>query len=177
MNAEKLAALGLSDSGYAETTMARLGSAYQNAIRENGQKRADALLELDLAINSAVAEGNIQKAEALARMYSDIASDKMTANQYEAQLKMNAADSYDDNYWNKIAHEENVRQFDETTNIDREKVKLDQTKFEIKNQKEAAAVILAYRNQGYSFEQIAKIFGGVDPNTLKAVLKAVYAGA
>ena len=71
---QRLESLGLGDSGYAETTYARLGNEYQKQINENNRAMEMAIAELDLAEAQARDKGNIQKANMLAQEKQQIAA-------------------------------------------------------------------------------------------------------
>ncbi len=71
---QRLEALGLGDSGYAETTYSRLGNEYQKQINENNRAMEMAIAELDLAEAQARYEGDIQKANMLAQERQQIAA-------------------------------------------------------------------------------------------------------
>lgn len=60
--AQRNEALGLGDSGYAESTMAALGNEYQRQINENNRNKQDALAEIYAAIEEAKAEAEYEKA-------------------------------------------------------------------------------------------------------------------
>lgn len=166
VNAEKLASLGLSDSGYAESTMVKLASVYQNAIAGNAQDRANALLELELAIDDAIADGNEAEANIAMQMYTNIANFQAESAKLQTDYEMQAADAYDDNYWNEKQFNEGVRQFDEKQNLEREL-------FATGKARETAEMIMKYLTAGDSYEYIAKLLG-VSVNTLKTAVSQYY---
>ncbi|MBQ8004640.1 MAG: helix-turn-helix domain-containing protein [Oscillospiraceae bacterium] len=63
---EQRAKIGLSDSGYAETSKMQLANTYQQALNENALARNAYLQELDKAYRDAKYNGDIQLANALA---------------------------------------------------------------------------------------------------------------
>lgn len=63
---ERMAKLGLSNSGYSETSKMRLANTYQQAINANTLARDEYLRELDTAYRNAVYDGDIAKANAIA---------------------------------------------------------------------------------------------------------------
>lgn len=72
--AESNAAIGLGNSGYAESAQVQLGNTYQNALNANEQTKSDALLELEAAKQQALLEGDIERAQAAADMAQQIAA-------------------------------------------------------------------------------------------------------
>ena len=66
--AQQNEALGLGDSGYAESTMAQLGNTYQQALSSNELAKNEALAKIDLAIQDARYNGDIESANALAEL-------------------------------------------------------------------------------------------------------------
>ena len=73
VNAQRTDAIGLANSGYSETSMAQLGSAYQQALAENEQSKLAALRQLDAEIRDALLTGDMEKANALADLQAQIA--------------------------------------------------------------------------------------------------------
>ncbi len=63
---EQAAKLGLSNSGYSETSKMRLANTYQQAMNSNALARDEYLRELDTAYRNAVYDGDIAKANAIA---------------------------------------------------------------------------------------------------------------
>lgn len=84
--AEGLASQGLSKSGITESSMISAGNTYQNALNSNATAQAEALAEIERAITQARLNGDIEKANALADLYKEIA-----AKQLENVDKINSA--------------------------------------------------------------------------------------
>lgn len=63
---EQAAKLGLSNSGYSETSKMKLANTYQQAMNSNALARDEYLRELDTAYRNAVYDGDIAKANAIA---------------------------------------------------------------------------------------------------------------
>lgn len=99
INAEQIAALGLDESGFAETSMVAMINSYQQALAGNERDRLNALAELELAANEAILEGNRADYEAYATMYRNISSILMQGASETASLGMQAADMARDDYW------------------------------------------------------------------------------
>lgn len=98
--AERLEALGLGDSGYAESTYAKLGGDYQQALGEVNAARLQALSEIDAAITRAYHDGEIEKAKAWQELEKDIL--KYSSYQHEkiADMQFKAAGAAsDDERW------------------------------------------------------------------------------
>lgn len=93
VNAQRMAAIGLDNSGYSETSMLSAGNTYQQAINENELARISAIEELNRQANEAVLAGQGQKAEAYAEYARYLASLGMQNAQYASDLSMNAANS------------------------------------------------------------------------------------
>ena len=64
--AEGLAKVGLSNSGYAETSKMKIANAYQNALSDNARDRNLYMQELDSAYREAKNNGDIELANAIA---------------------------------------------------------------------------------------------------------------
>lgn len=60
--AQRNEALGLGDSGYAESTMAALSNEYQRQLNENNRNKQDALADIYAAIEAAKSEAEFNKA-------------------------------------------------------------------------------------------------------------------
>ncbi len=166
VNAEKMAQLGLSDSGYAETTMAKIANAYQTAIAGNAEDRANSLLELELAIDDAIADGNEAEANIGMQMYTNIANMQAERAKTQSDYEMYAADKYNSDYWSEKKFNEGVRQADAENNLKREL-------FETENARETAAAIMGYLSAGYSYEELSKLLG-IPVNTLKVAVSQYY---
>ncbi len=113
--AQRLEALGLGDSGYAETTYARLGNEYQRQISENIRAMEGAIAEIDLAETKARNEGDIQKANMLAQEKQQMAAAiiQMSGNMYNADMSnlgtaMNAVQTAETNEYNRKWAEEEL---------------------------------------------------------------------
>lgn len=97
---EQNARLGLSDSGYAESSNMKIANAYQQNIAENARQKQEYLDELENARRDAQYQGDIEKANAIAEyemlVYTHgIDAAEAIANQqnraYEAGLSANDA--------------------------------------------------------------------------------------
>ncbi len=166
INAEKMASLGLSDSGFAESTLAKMASTYQNAIAENGISRANALLELELAIDEAYANGDEQIAEAYAQMHSQLANYEAQAEKTRSEYEMQAAKAYNDEQWAQKEFDESNRRYEADMALERETIAGE-------NQKETAKNILAFLNAGLSYAEIARKFG-VSENVLRNIVSQYF---
>ena len=72
--AETLAANGLLTSGLTESSQISAGNAYQNALNSNATTQTEALAEIERAITQARLNGDIEKANALANLYKEVAA-------------------------------------------------------------------------------------------------------
>ena len=88
--AEQLAAVGLNNSGYSETSKLAAGTAYQQGISQNELARMAAMNELDRQANEAVLAAQGQKAEAYAEYARYLASMGLEYEQYASDLAANA---------------------------------------------------------------------------------------
>ena len=88
--AEQLAAVGLNNSGYSETSKLAAGTAYQQGISQNELARMAAMNELDRQANEAVLAAQGQKAEAYAEYARYLASMGLQNEQYASDLAANA---------------------------------------------------------------------------------------
>lgn len=89
--AERLEALGLGDSGYAESTYAKLGSDYQRALGEVNASEIQTLGEIDAAITRAYQDGEIEKAKAWQELEKDILKYGSYKSEKLADLQFKAA--------------------------------------------------------------------------------------
>lgn len=98
--AERLEALGLGDSGYAESTYAKLGGDYQQALGEVNAARLQALSEIDAAISRAYHDGEIEKAKAWQELEKDILKYSTDGREKLADMQFKAAGAAaDDERW------------------------------------------------------------------------------
>lgn len=88
--AEQLAAVGLDNSGYSETSKLAAGTAYQQGISQNELARMEAMNELDRQANEAALAAQGQKAEAYAEYARYLASMGLQNEQYASDLAANA---------------------------------------------------------------------------------------
>lgn len=72
--AENLAANGLLTSGLTESSQISAGNAYQNALNSNAITQIEALAKIEQAITQARLTGDIEKANALANLYKEVAA-------------------------------------------------------------------------------------------------------
>lgn len=72
--AETLAANGLLTSGLTESSQISAGNAYQNALNSNATTQTEALAKIEQAITQARLTGDIEKANALADLYKEVAA-------------------------------------------------------------------------------------------------------
>lgn len=75
--AENLASQGLLSSGATESSQISAGNTYQNALNNNATTATEALAEIERAITQAQLNGDIQKANALADLYKEVASKQL----------------------------------------------------------------------------------------------------
>ena len=162
VNAEQLARLGLSDSGYAETTSARIASTYQNAIAGNARDRANAMLEIELAMDDAIAENDAKTYEVYANMYNNLAKYQNDNANNIAQMEMQAAEMVNNN----AMQETQWPREDADTNLAKEIQNSE-------NQRETAETILKYINSGMTYSEIARILG-VDVSVLQSIVQAYF---
>lgn len=112
INAEQIAALGLSESGFAETSTIALMNSYQQALAGNERDRLNALAEIELAANEAIRDGNNAQYEALATMYNHIMEIQMQGAGEIAQLGMQAYSLANDNRWKEREQEWEREKYD-----------------------------------------------------------------
>lgn len=75
--AENLAAQGLLTTGNTESSQISAGNTYQNALNSNATTATEALAEIERAITQARLNGDIQKANALAGLYKEVAGKQL----------------------------------------------------------------------------------------------------
>lgn len=75
--AENLAAQGLLTTGNTESSQISAGNTYQNALNSNATTATEALVEIERAITQARLNGDIQKANALADLYKEVAGKQL----------------------------------------------------------------------------------------------------
>lgn len=75
--AENLAAQGLLTTGNTESSQISAGNTYQNALNSNSTTATEALAEIERAITQARLNGDIQKANALADLYKEVAGKQL----------------------------------------------------------------------------------------------------
>ena len=75
--AENLAAQGLLSTGNTESSQISAGNTYQNALNNNATTATEALAEIERAITQARLNGDIQKANALADLYKEVAGKQL----------------------------------------------------------------------------------------------------
>ncbi len=118
---EQRTRIGLSNSGYAESSKMQIANAYQNALNENQRQKQEYINELDNAYREAVYNGDIEKANALAEYQKlvyqhGIAAAEAIANQknraYEAGL--NSLETM--RKWDMAEREYNASRADELFN-------------------------------------------------------------
>lgn len=90
-SAQRLASIGLNNSGLSESGRIAAGSAYQNAISDNELARISAIEELNRQANEAMLTGQGQKAAAYAEYARNLANMGLQSEQYAGDLSMNAA--------------------------------------------------------------------------------------
>ena len=106
--AQQIARLGLSNSGFGETSLAKLGASYQEALAGNERARADAMRELTSLCDQARSEGNAEQYEIYANMYNallNLGKEKATMT---AQFDTEAAQTLE----RKLAQDEANRRED-----------------------------------------------------------------
>jgi len=197
-NAQAMARLGLSNSGFAESSLVNLGTVYQQALAGNEQARATAMLELKRLTDQAIADGDRAKYEVYANLYSNLYTGNLNAAQIAAQLGMQGASMLDaKNVRNDeiartethraedIAREETHRAEDiereethRAEDIEREETHRDEDMAfqremaQVSNEREAAQLILKYVMSGtYTISQIANMLG-IPEGELREILQA-----
>ncbi|MBQ2840270.1 MAG: hypothetical protein IJE70_02890 [Oscillospiraceae bacterium] len=145
---EQRARLGLSNSGYSETSKMQLGGNYQQAINNNRLALDQYLQELDTAYRDAQFEGDIQRANAIANyeqlVYQHgIAAAEAIANQqnfaYNAGMDANEA------LWKR-------QQYEDQRAFDREQAAWNR-------QTDNRDFALKMANAGFSASDIASVLG------------------
>ncbi|MBE6911865.1 MAG: hypothetical protein E7473_05010 [Ruminococcaceae bacterium] len=91
---EMQAKLGLSDSGYSETSKLRTANAYQEALSENSLVRDAYMRELDAAYRNAKYDGDIELANAIAEYEKLVYRHGIDAAENIAKQDKNAYDAY-----------------------------------------------------------------------------------
>ena len=104
--AQRNEALGLGDSGYAESTMAALSNEYQRQLNENNRNKQDALADIYAAIEAARAEAEFNKAMNNAATLEAITSQRAQNAESLMQHNTNAYNTgiNMDNYKDEIAY-------------------------------------------------------------------------
>ncbi len=145
---ERQAKLGLSDSGYSETSKLRTASTYQEALSQNALARDAYMRELDTAYRNAKYDGDIKLANAIAEYEKLVYKHGIDAAESIARQENVAYDAYvaaDNEAWERKKHaEENAR-------------KAEQEKRDSGYEMLKKAVSLA--NSGASDEAIARALG------------------
>ena len=90
-SAQRLASIGLNNSGLSESGRTAAGAAYQNAISDNELARISAIEELNRQANEAMLTGQGQKAAAYAEYARNLANMGLQSEQYAGELSMNAS--------------------------------------------------------------------------------------
>lgn len=100
--AQQTHALGLGDSGFAESTRMGLANEYQAALSAARSGRDAAVREIDAAITRAISQGEMEKARAWAELEGDIFAADEKANENLADMRNRAAESArDDEKWER----------------------------------------------------------------------------
>lgn len=84
--AQQLAALGLGDSGYSETSLLNLGNQYQKAVSDAYTAQNEALRAIELQIEEARLSGDSQKADALIAYHQNVANMGLQNAQFYTNL-------------------------------------------------------------------------------------------
>ena len=94
--AENLAANGLLSTGLTESSQIQAGNAYQTAVNENALTETEAIAEIERAITQAQLSGDLQAAQALSDLLTQIAEkgyahiqDINALNQWQSQFGYN----------------------------------------------------------------------------------------
>ena len=166
-NAQAMAKLGLSNSGFSESSMVNLGATYQQALAGNEQARAKAMLELKRMTDEAIAEGDRQKYDAYVQMFNTLYAGGLQAASENADLGLQAAGAMDNKATREEAYAREDKQRAEDMDFQREMAKAE-------NEKQAADTIVKFLMSGlYSLDQIAKILG-VSKEELSEIIKRYY---
>lgn len=179
INAEQIAALGLSQSGFAETSMVSLLNNYQQALAGNERDRLKSLNELELAAAEAIRDGNSAKYEAIASMYERLSELQTQSAETMAQLGMQAQSIAQDNYWKQIDAARSDRELDiQERNSQRELAqndrKLDQSDRELDIQENSQLVqqVIELLKMGASAPEIAQMLG-ISNEKARALVQAI----
>ena len=179
INAEQIAALGLSQSGFAETSMVSLLNNYQQALAGNERDRLKSLNELELAAAEAIRDGNSAKYEAIASMYERLSELQTQCAETMAQLGMQAQSMAQDNYWKQIDAARSDRELDiQERNSQRELAqndrKLDQSDRELDIQENSQLVqqVIELLKMGASAPEIAQMLG-ISNEKARALVQAI----
>lgn len=175
--AENKAKLGLSNSGYSETSKMQLANAYRNTLDQNMRDRNEYLSEIDRAVSEAKYKGDIELANALAEykqlvyQHGIYAAEAIAAQEraaYDAGIAANK-DVYDRNM---AEREFNLKQ--DSFNFERDMAErefdfkkdsyysdhdLAERKFAEERELERLAKALQYAEKGASNEAIARALG------------------
>lgn len=162
-NAQQIARLGLSNSGYSESMMTSLGNTYQQALAGNEQAKIEALSELSRLADQARAEGDRQSYNVYADMYQSIYNAGVQKMNTGAQFSMQAATMLNNN---KAREEEYARE-DARTHLETDAQNA-QTRTQTANL--IAKVLLSGE---MSVSQIASILN-VSTSDIYALLKELY---
>lgn len=157
---QRLEALGLGDSGYAELTYSKLGNEYQNAVSTAEKTRAETLRDIDAAISRAYYEGEIEKAKAWQELEREIMGYTVQSSGKLADMSFDAAKAAaEDERWQqewewdtaKDTHEMNAElsreEFDRAIELIKLGVSNDRIA-EILGITPAQAAAIAYRESG-----------------------------
>lgn len=89
--AQTTARLGLSNSGFSETSLTSLGNTYQMALAGNEEARANAMRDLTILIDQARTEGDRELYDICANMYTTLYNSRMENARIEAELGVKSA--------------------------------------------------------------------------------------
>lgn len=87
---QQLAAQGIT-GGMSESALLGLNTSYENAYQQNESARTDAVTQLDIAKNTAIANNNMQMAGVLADLQQSSIQLQQSAAQYENQFNLSVA--------------------------------------------------------------------------------------
>lgn len=103
---QRLEAMGLGNSGYAESTYANLGNQYQKLLAEQNMATERSLAQLYGDIETAYAQAEAEKAQAMANMIMQKAAAEQNNAQYLANFDLNNAQ-----YANQLNQYDEQRQY------------------------------------------------------------------
>jgi hypothetical protein len=111
--AQQRAAIGLDNSGFSESSQVALANTYQNTLAQNEQAKQNMLMEIDIARNEALEQGDLSRANALAEQAYEISQMGMQGAQaiYNAEnqaYNMGMENMYRDREFNYMTEQDKI---------------------------------------------------------------------